>query len=162
MRRVRIVLAGLAVAASGVLAAEAGACSCAQQPERKRFAEADGAFVGTLVERRSLAPGGQSFVGSGDPVVNVYRVERRYKGRLGTRVEIRTALSDATCGLTEEVGTRVALYLDRAGGRWESGSCSVSSAGAMRAAAARASRARKRAKTRRARPCRSRRAPRRS
>ena len=62
-----------------------------------------------------------------------YRVVRRYKGRLGRTVWVRTVRSDASCGLP--VQRRISLYLARVDGHWESGSCGVTSRRALRAAA---------------------------
>ena len=59
---------------------------------------------------------------------------RRYKGRrLFRTVWVRTVRDEATCGLPTR--KRVALYLDRVKGHWESGLCDVTTRRAMRRAA---------------------------
>jgi hypothetical protein len=120
---VLLCLAGLALPAS------AAACSCARQPEAERLRAADGAFTGTLVSRRALKDTGSS----ADPIVHRYRVDRRYKGRIGRTVRVRTVRSSAACGLPAQ--RRVALYLQRSGGRWRSNLCQMTTARAMRRAA---------------------------
>ena len=98
--------------------------------------DADAAFTGTLVSRHALDPpvpdGSQS---TGDPFVHRYRVDRRFKGRLGRTVWVRTVRDDSTCGLPTE--RPIALYLDRVGGHWMGASCGVTTRRAMRAAARR-------------------------
>jgi len=124
----------LAAVLSLALPAVASACSCARAPEGARFRAADGAFVGTLVSRHALEPpapdGSQS---TGDPFVHRYRVDRRYKGRIGPTVWVRTVRSDASCGLPHQ--GRIALYLERVRGHWRAGSCEITTRRAMRAAA---------------------------
>jgi len=115
------------------LPATASACSCAKLPEAKRFQAADGAFTGTLVSRRALDPKPGAPESSGDPFVHRYRVERRYKGRLFRTVWVRTVRGEETCGLPTR--PRVALYLDRVKGHWESALCDVTTRSAMRRAA---------------------------
>jgi hypothetical protein len=46
----------LAAVIALALPATASACSCAKEPEAKRFKEADAAFTGRLVSRHALAP----------------------------------------------------------------------------------------------------------
>jgi hypothetical protein len=60
-----------------------------------------------------------------------YRVQRRYKGRVGSKVWVRTVRDGASCGLTTR--RRVALYLDRLDGAWHAGLCSTTSEAAIRA-----------------------------
>jgi hypothetical protein len=126
------VLLPLAAVIALVLPATASACSCAKLPEAKRFKAAGAAFTGTLVSRHALDPhsGVQS---SGDPFVHRYRLDRRYKGRLFRTVWVRTVRDEATCGLPTQ--HRIALYLTRVHGHWESDLCSVTTGRAMRAAA---------------------------
>ena len=115
------------------LPATASACSCAQLPEAKRLRAADGAFTGTLVSRHALDPDPDGVESSGDPFVHKYRLDRRYKGRLSRTVWVRTVRDEATCGLPTR--KRVALYLERVRGHWESGLCDVTTRRAMRRAA---------------------------
>jgi hypothetical protein len=120
----------LAVIATLGLPATASACSCAKLPEASRFRAADAAFTGTLVSRHARDPDPGGVESSGDPFVHKYRVERRYKGRrLFRTVWVRTVRDEATCGLPTR--KRVALYLDRVKGHWESGLCDVTTRRAM-------------------------------
>lgn len=123
----------LAVILALGLPATASACSCAKLPEAKRFRAADGAFTGTLVSRHALDPKPGAPESSGDPFVHKYRLERRYKGRLFRTVWVRTVRGEETCGLPTR--RRVALYLDRVKGHWESALCEVTTRSAMRKAA---------------------------
>jgi hypothetical protein len=132
----RLILVLFAVAATGALAADAFACSCAARPDAERFAAAEGAFIGTLVERRDLGDPNRVSRSSGDPYVNVYRVEESFKGGFSGTVEIKTVASSATCGLDWPVGTRSALYPRKANGGWTAGSCDEGRVEGMRAAAA--------------------------
>ena len=133
--RQRPPLVALAAAVTGVLAlpAVASACTCARDvPEAKRFAAADAAFVGVLESRRALdPPRADGITSTGDRFVHRYRVQRRYKGRLGGKVWVRTVRSTYTCGIPAR--RRVALYLDRENGTWQAASCSVTSEAALRA-----------------------------
>lgn len=114
--------AGAVVAAALVLVADASACSCAPVDLERDLPRADGAFIGTLLERRE--PPAAAVQSSGDPVTLVFRVEQVYKGDIDGRVEVVTARSGASCGLGTRVGERAGLLLDREGGVWRSGLCS--------------------------------------
>jgi hypothetical protein len=128
-------LAVIAASLAGPLAlpAAASACTCAAEvPESRRFAAADAALVGVLESRRPIdPPRADGLVSTGDRFVHRYRVQRRYKGRLGAKVWVRTVRSSATCGLPQR--RRVALYLDRIDGTWHAGLCSTTSEAAIRA-----------------------------
>jgi len=115
-----------------VLPSAAAACSCVRVPEAERLRDADAAFAGTLISRRAVDPEspGQS---TGDPFIHRYRVDRRYKGRLGRTVRVRTVRDEATCGVPAR--RRIALYLTRANGRWQSSLCASTTRRAMRRAA---------------------------
>jgi hypothetical protein len=115
------------------LPATASACSCAQEPEAKRFREADAAFTGRLVSRHALDPDPDGVESSGDPFAHRYRLDRRYKGRLFRTVWVRTVRGEETCGLPTR--RRIALYLLRVDGHWEGGLCGVTTRRAMRKAA---------------------------
>ena len=124
----------LATVFSLALPAAASACSCAAVPEAQRFRGADAAFTGTLVSRHALrAPAADGVEGSGDPFVHRYRLSRRYKGRLGRTVWVRTVRGEESCGLPTR--RRIALYLERVRGHWEGGLCGVTTRRAMRRAA---------------------------
>jgi hypothetical protein len=128
----RLVLVLLVLGA--VWAPSASACSCAGRSDAERLTDAGAAFVGTLVERREL-PRLAPLESSGDPFVNVYRVEQVHKGTLGETVEVHTVRSGATCGLEEPVGTRIALYLRSTPAGWSGGLCSQTTPEGMAAAA---------------------------
>lgn len=126
----------VALLALGVFAASASACSCAAVPDAERFAAAEAAFIGTLVERRDLGDPNRRYRSSTDPYVNVYRVDESFKGGFSGTVELRTAMSSATCGLDSPVGTQSAIYPRRVEGVWGAASCDVGTIAGMRAAAA--------------------------
>jgi hypothetical protein len=123
----------LAVLVSLALPAAASACSCAKEPEAKRFQEADAAFTGRLVSRHAIDPDPDGVESSGDPFAHRYRLDRRYKGRLFRTVWVRTVRGEETCGLPTR--RRIALYLVRVHGHWEGGLCGVTTRRAMRRAA---------------------------
>ena len=96
------------------LAGDALACTCAPVDLERDLPRADGAIIGTVLERH----------GRGDEVVYLFRVEQVYKGDIDNRVEIVTNAQTATCGLDLAVGTRIGLLLERQAGEWRSGLCS--------------------------------------
>lgn len=117
-----LVLAGLGLATWG--AQTSTACSLAGPPPplHERLAAAAGAFVGTVISRRDTPPGPSGSIGSGDPTVLRFAVERAYKGDLGSEVDVMTVRSSATCGLEAQPGDRLALLLRTdAHGRWTAG-----------------------------------------
>ncbi len=89
------------------------ACSCALPDPRAALAQADGAFVGTLVSRRQLD----------QQAVLEFAVDRALKGSIGKTVEVRTASSGAACGIEAPIGTRVGLVLERRDGAWHGHLC---------------------------------------
>jgi hypothetical protein len=96
------------------LAGDALACTCAPVDLARDLPTADGAFVGTVLERRSTEAS----------AVLLFRVEQVYKGEIENRVEVKTARDGATCGLDLPVGERVGLLLERDGSVWRSSLCS--------------------------------------
>lgn len=103
----------LAVLALGV-AADAYACSCRPVNLERDLPTADGAMIGTVLERTV----------SGGTATYLFRVEQVYKGDVDSRAEIVTPASGAACGLEAGVGDRVGLLLARKGDEWRSGLCS--------------------------------------
>ena len=97
-----------------MLAADAAACTCAPVNLERDLPRADGAVVGSVLERRV----------EGDRAVYLFRVEQVYKGDISNRVEVETAASGAACGLELGVGDRTGLLLQREGGAWTSSLCS--------------------------------------
>lgn len=111
----RAAAAALAVlCAAFVLPANAAACSCRPVDLERDLPRADGAFVGTVLERRATEAS----------VRLLFRVEQAYKGDIDGRIEVATARGGAACGLELAVGERVGLLLDRDGGVWRSSLCS--------------------------------------
>ena len=108
----RILVAIAAV--SLVLAADAFACTCLPVDLVRDLPKADGAIVGSVLERNP----------SGENVTYLLRVEQVYKGDIENRVEVVTARDSAACGLAAKVGERVGLLLERDGAVWRSGLCS--------------------------------------
>lgn len=97
------------LAALAVTAGPARACSCIPPDPWSYLRQADGAFVGELVSRRSAGQGRD---------VLLFRVERAVKGRIGATVEVETADNGAACGIEGSVGQRIGLFLRREGGGW--------------------------------------------
>jgi hypothetical protein len=97
-----------------VVTAEAYACSCRPVDLQRDLPRADGAMIGTVLERSV----------SGDTATYLFRVEQVYKGDVENRAEVVTPASGAACGLELAVDDRVGLLLTRDGGVWRSGLCS--------------------------------------
>jgi hypothetical protein len=107
MRIVVVLVASLA------LAADAIACSCAPVDLVRDLPAADGAFIGTVLERSA----------EGQTAIYRFRVEQVYKGEIENRVAVVTPAGGAACGVEAAVGQRVGLLLTRAGGEWRSSLC---------------------------------------
>ena len=104
----------LLVAGVLVAGAPARACSCVEMDLSSRLPEADGAFVGTYVDREALSDGRAAWT---------FVVERVVKGPFGPTAIVRTSGDGASCGI-ELFDARVGLLLDRANdGVWESSLC---------------------------------------
>jgi hypothetical protein len=97
-----------------VLAAEAYACSCRPVDLERDLPTADGAIIGTVLDRRTTEAS----------VLLLFRVEQTYKGDIDNRVEVETSRDGASCGLELPVGERVGLLLDRDGELWRANLCS--------------------------------------
>jgi hypothetical protein len=79
-----------------------------------RLPEADGAFIGTFVDRETIDE---------RRVAIMFEVERVIKGQFGPRAIVRTDASGASCGL-EFYTPQAGLLLDLASdGVWESSLC---------------------------------------
>ena len=96
------------------LAGDALACTCAPVDLARDLPRADGAFVGTLLEREDREA----------TSTLLFRVEQVYKGDIANRVEVETARGGAACGIEVPVDERVGLLLERDGGVWRSSLCS--------------------------------------
>jgi hypothetical protein len=107
-------LACASLVASLALAADAFACSCLPVDLVRDLPRADGAFVGTVLERRVEKQN----------AIYLFRVEQVYKGDIENRIEVVTAADGAACGLELGVDQRTGLLLMRDGGAWRSSLCS--------------------------------------
>ena len=110
-------IAVLAIVVAAVVATgrPAAACSCAAVDLGRLLPEADGAFVGTSVDRTAI---------SDQEVAITFEVERVVKGDFGPTALVRTNAYGASCGLEFLDGPRTGLLLDRgADGVWESSLC---------------------------------------
>ena len=96
------------------LAGDAFACSCLPVDLARDLPRADGAFVGTLLERTDRE----------STSTLLFRVEQVYKGDIENRVEVETARGGAACGLEVAPDQRIGLLLERDGGVWRSSLCS--------------------------------------
>jgi len=108
--RVVVAIAALSLA----LAADAFACSCLRVNLVRDLPKADGAFIGTVLERRVER----------QTAIYLFRVEQVYKGEIENRVEVVSAANGAACGLELRVDQRIGLLLTREGGTWRSSLCS--------------------------------------
>ena len=117
-----LVAVGVGLAAGG----RAPACTLVlplHPPDpRAVLAEADAAFIGTLVDVRPKdpPPPGPGPITVAGPYVFTYAVAERIKGDLPDRVEV-VAWSSATCGLDGPVGRRIGLLLRGKPGEWTAG-----------------------------------------
>jgi hypothetical protein len=116
---VRLIVSIAAV--SLALAADAFACSCVRPNLVRDLPRADGAFVGTVLERHV----------EGQNAIYLFRVEQVYKGDIENRIEVVTAANGAACGLELGVDQRIGLLLTREGGTWRSSLCSQVDASAF-------------------------------
>jgi hypothetical protein len=111
MRAVLVaVIATLALAFS----ADAFACTCLRVDLVRDLPRAEGAFVGTVLERNV----------QGRKAVYLFRVEQVYKGDIENRIEVVSAANGSACGLELAVDQRIGLLLTREGGTWRSSLCS--------------------------------------
>jgi len=107
-------------------------CSCAAPNPYAGLAEADGAFVGTLVEvDRSMLP----ITNTGQLIDFHFTVEAALKGDIGETVLVKSAADGAACGIEVPVGTRAGLLLYRSDGQWEGNLCATLDADALLSAA---------------------------
>lgn len=97
------------------VAAQAYACSCRPVDLERDLPTADGAIIGTVLERSV----------SGQTATYRFRVEQIYRGDVEDRPEVLTPVGGAACGLELAVGDRVGLLLTRDGDVWRSGLCSL-------------------------------------
>jgi hypothetical protein len=99
MRALRVLFAA-AVAALSLVVVGAGpsfACSCVMADTAQHVAWADVVVTGTLAEREP--PAQTRVMSSMDPATYVVDVDQVYKGEAGSRIEILSPDSGASCGL---------------------------------------------------------------
>ena len=108
---IRLALIGVVALA---LAGDALACTCVPVVLTRDLPLADGAFIGTLLERQDRET----------TSTLLFRVEQVYKGEINNRVEVVTARGGAACGIEAPAGERIGLLLERDGGVWRSSLCS--------------------------------------
>jgi hypothetical protein len=114
-RSLRLAFVFIVVAGVVVAGAPVRACSCVEMDLGSRLPEADGAFVGTYVDRDPLSDG---------RVAWTFVVERVIKGPFGPTAIVRTSGDGASCGIELFDDPRAGLLLDRANdGVWESSLC---------------------------------------
>jgi hypothetical protein len=111
---VRAVLVAVIATLALAFSADAFACSCLRVDLVRDLPRADGAFVGTVLERNV----------EGQKTVYLFRVEQVYKGDIENRIEVASPGNSAACGLELQVDQRIALLLTRKGGAWQSNLCS--------------------------------------
>lgn len=126
----------LALTALGLDAKRASACSCVLMNVRVALADADGAFVGTLLSR-----GGPPVVGgltdSGAQVPYVFEVETVLKGDIPDPVTIMSSSFTESCGIGAVVGDKVGLLVyDTGDGTRTASLCSQTDPATLLAAAA--------------------------
>lgn len=116
MRLARLLVAGLALATTLVLASAgpAMACSCAGPlTDTEALASADAVFIGTVASIH--APREGMFVET-HPAVVVLDVDAVYSGEIGEQVGVVTNESSAACGFDFELATEYLVF-----GRSETG-----------------------------------------
>jgi hypothetical protein len=138
--RRRLAIAAMALGIPLVGADSAMACSCAPIDVREQLKASDAAFVGRLVAVREVDPPAEGEpTTSTDPVDYVYRVGRVYNDgpglNRGRRVRVRSARSEASCGLPRRVGVLIGLFAERRSHRWHGNLCLTTTPRKMRRAA---------------------------
>jgi hypothetical protein len=115
----RLVIGIIALVITFAMAAPANACSCFNESLREELADADAAFVGTLI---SVTPAPLGFVGLGRPLAR-FQVEKAIKGRLTAEIDVDTWIN-SSCAVELKVGERGGLLLHGEGDQWSSSLCS--------------------------------------
>ncbi len=120
-----------------VPALPAHACSCAYGDPRERLAEADGAFIGTLVSQTETEPPDPDEpISSGRDNTYTFTVEEVFKGDIGETIEVHAPADGASCGLEMGIGQQDGLFLYMEDGLWRSSLCSRVNPQELRDAAA--------------------------
>jgi hypothetical protein len=121
MRRLNAVVIAFFLALGLVVqgALPARACSCMMPDPYRGLAEADGGFVGTLVEVDRPS----EITNSGQLVDFHFQVETVVKGDIGDEVVVKSAASGASCGFELPVGERAGFLLTLENGEWLGNLC---------------------------------------
>ena len=136
MRIRAALLVPLALAALALDVKKASACSCMQMNVRVFLAEADGAFVGTLLSR-GQAPLVGGVADSSFQVPFFFEVDTVVRGDIPNPVTIKSSLDSASCGLGVAVGDKVGLLVyDSGDGTLNSSLCSQTDPATLLAGAA--------------------------
>jgi hypothetical protein len=109
-----VLVAGLTLV---LTASPCGACSCVSRTPKELLRRADAAFVGSVVEQRSIDQ---------TTTLQTFRVRSIFKGPLGPTVSVIDPIGSAggdTCGILYGSG-EVALILYRQGDGWTTDVCS--------------------------------------
>jgi hypothetical protein len=116
LRPVAAALFATLVAAGTVLLvpASAYACSCVTASDVRHARWAEAVVVGTVVDAHG-PPWWRLPRSSSDPVTYEVDVDRLFKGATGTSAAVRSAGSEASCGIDLEVGDRYLLFAQRDG-----------------------------------------------
>jgi hypothetical protein len=123
-------LLSLGIVFQGALPAHG--CSCMEPDPYGGLVEADGAFVGALVDvDRNLGP----IYDSSTLVDHEFDVEAALKGDIGQTIVVKSAADGGSCGFEMPVGRRVGILLNRVGDYWEGNLCWTLDANTLRAAA---------------------------
>ena len=131
----RLKLAALVVPlalATAVGVDRAGACSCVAVDPRDWLATGRPAVIGEVTASREVET-------SPEGPVNEYtlRVERAFNASLRAEISIRTPSSrQSSCGFTLEIGDRVAAFLSRRDGDWNTSLCALTDPAELVAATA--------------------------
>ena len=88
--------------------------------EEQLFAAADVVFEGVAGGHRDPAAGA-SVQSSGDPIFWTFAVDREIKGHVGPSVEVASARSSATCGITFQPGVRYRVFARYQNGTLQTG-----------------------------------------
>lgn len=108
----RMVAVTVVVVAAGLSwSTPASACSVTEPlpTEAQYVAIADIVFEGTAVAR--VDPNaGSAAIGTGDPIIWTFTVDRRIKGSVAPQQVVESARSGVSCGFTFTVGTRYRVY----------------------------------------------------
>jgi hypothetical protein len=101
----------LAVAAAGVAAPAALACSCVP-PSAATVSRAEVVFTGTVTAREDPNAGQPTYT-TADPITHSMAVDQELKGEIDAAVRVVTARDGSSCGVDFEVGQRYLVVADR-------------------------------------------------